>query len=270
MTAPTRTRSRSHTPARRQTHRTRGGSSPRLVVFGSVAVIALVIGAVLGAVLLGPSSHKARPAAAVNPAGTPAAEVALPSEDNPGPVRMAGVVPGGFTTGITGATAAANAYAEMAIKLTTTPEGDVTAAGRKVVAPGINTTTAVKTPVDGLRTTLRLKPDATLRVVPLGRRLDATNGSRATVSVWIAVLSATPTGTEVAGVVVPTPTEVNFLTITVGLNYATRDWKLESLRVAEGPAPALGQNAPVDAAQFAQTMQSYLPYGYLPPTEVTK
>ena len=270
MTAPTRTRSRSHTSARRQPHRARGGASPRLVVFGTVAVIALIVGALVGGLFFRPASPKPKASASVNSAGAPAVEVALPTEDNPGPVRMNGLAPSGFTTGATGASAAAVAYAQAVVQLTTHSAAEVDAAGRSMVAPRINANAAVGTTVEGLRSKIRPRSDTVLRVVPLGRKLGPTTGNRMAVDVWVGVLSASPSGTPVAGGVIPTPTELNFFTVSAGLVYVGGDWKLESLRFAEGPTPAMNDNAPMDAAQFGKTMQSYLPYGYLPPQEVTK
>lgn len=184
MAAPTRTRSRSRATSRRPVSRAQhGGPSPRLVVLGAAAVIALVLGALAGAVLLRPASSSKAPAAvAVNPAGSPAAEVALPTEDNPGPVRRDGLVPAGFTSGTTGAVAASVAYSKAAVELTTRPEAEVRSATRKMSSAATNAD-ALVAPVATLRTTLAARPDTVQRVVPLGRRIVTPGTTRQTVDV---------------------------------------------------------------------------------------
>jgi hypothetical protein len=241
-------------------------------VLGTVAVIALIVGGIVGVVALRPSAPKSTVAGTANPAGSPAAEVALPSENNPGPVRMDGLTPSGFTTGRTGAIAAAAAYSKAAVQLSTRTDADVRTALRKVVTNPTNIDTAFVAPVASLRTTLNARTDSTLRVVPLGSRVATTNTNAnvQNVDVWLAVLSATPSGFDTPTGVIPAPTEVAYVTASTTVVRTGGDWKLESLRITEGPTPALGTNAPLEADAFAKELRGYAPYSYLPPVEAAK
>lgn len=230
------------------------------MVLALVIVVALVLGGLIGYILLKPKS--ATVSSGVAPMA-PAADVALGSEANPGPLRMNGVVPSGFIAGSTGAVAASSAYGQAVVTLTARSEQDIRAALASMTVP--SSTAAVGTALATLRTQLNVDAASTVRAVPMGNRTVAASNSRATVDVWMLVMTAKPAGVEIKNVgVVPAPTEAAYVTLSFELVRANNDWKIAGLRSAEGPTPANPTTTPVDAEQFAKDLNSYVPFDYTP------
>lgn len=230
------------------------------MVLAIVIGVALVLGGFIGYILLKPKSTQMNMGAAPM---APAAEVALGSESNPGPLRMNGVVPSGFFAGSTGAVAASSAYGQAVVALTTRSEQDTRTALTTMTVP--SATAAVGASIATLRAQLSTDAATTVRAVPLGSRTVAVTNSRATVDVWMMVMTAKPTGVEIKNVgVVPTPTEATYVTLSFELVRTNNDWKVAALRSAEGPTPANPTTTPVDAEQFAKDLKSFVPFDYAP------
>jgi hypothetical protein len=269
MTSATRTRSRSRTSARTSAHRASGGLSPRVVALGVTAAIALVIGVVAGFLFLKPASPSAPTATAIEQ-GTPAAEVAVPTAEAPGPVRVTNGIPSGFLRGPEGAVAAANAFTQSAVRFSTQPPATTQAAARQIIIPGVDPEAAFVTPTAFLREKIGSRPDTAVRTVPIGSKTTALTSDRATVNVWVAVLSANAAGIETAGGVVPSLGEASFFTTTVSLVYRNGDWRLAGLAAAEGPGVALGAENTLDAAALGDQLRGYTPFQYFPPTGASR
>ena len=265
MPASTRTRSRSRTSARTSAHRASGGLSPRVVALGVTAAIALVVGIVAGLFLMKPSGARSVATSPVE-VGAPAAEVAVPTAEAPGPVRVANGVPSGFLRGPQGAVAAANAFTQAAVQFSTQPTATVQAAGRAMVLNGGDVDAAFVTPTSFLRDKISSRTDTALRTVPIGSKTTALTADRATINVWVAVLAASASGIETAGGVVPSLGEASFFTTTVSLAYRNGDWRLVGLAVAEGPGIAVGAENTLDAAALGDQLRGFTPFQYFPPT----
>lgn len=94
------------------------------------------------------------------------------------------------------------------------------------------------------------------RTVPVGTKATAYSDSAATVEVWCTGAFGT-TGQDTTN-----PVSNDWFTLTLKLRWADGDWKVESFRSKDGPAPVNGDNKVSPADEIAKAVQEYGGFTY--------
>ncbi|QEU97498.1 hypothetical protein CP970_23060 [Streptomyces kanamyceticus] len=94
------------------------------------------------------------------------------------------------------------------------------------------------------------------RTVPVGTKATAYSDSAATVEVWCTGAFGT-TGQDTAN-----PVSNDWFTLTLKLRWADSDWKVESFRSKDGPAPVNGDNKVSTADEIAKAVEEYGGFTY--------
>jgi hypothetical protein len=98
-----------------------------------------------------------------------------------------------------------------------------------------------------------------LRAVPVGWRMEAYTGDRATVAIWVTSVVGSLGGSP-GGV----PVQEGWGTTTVQLRWVGGDWKQLESTTKEGPAPVADAAAPTAASQLIPEAQEFKEFTYAP------
>jgi hypothetical protein len=98
-----------------------------------------------------------------------------------------------------------------------------------------------------------------LRAVPVGWRLEAYTGDRATVAIWVTSVLGSLGGPP-GGV----PVQEGWGTTTVQLRWVGGDWKQLQSTTKEGPAPVADAATPTAASQLVPEAQEFKEFTYAP------
>jgi hypothetical protein len=242
------------------------GVSPTVMYVG-IGALLLVVGVVIGALLFGSKGSSASKSATNKSANAASETVTNVSLNAAGPARMDAGLPVGFAHTSDGAIAAAAAYSALNTEMLFRTEADVRSIARRMATTSAADAVeqAVLAPFRGTRQGLAAagllnpKGKAMLRSVPIGNRLVSYSPAVARVDVWNVGLVA-------IDVAESQPTAL-WQTTSFELAWQNDDWKVSSVKVADGPAPAATKSVPSVTADFlaqAETLKSFV---YLPRTE---
>lgn len=222
------------------------GSRRRVLVIGSVVVALIVIGALLSQ--LGGGGPPSAPGVDEE---QPRPRPVVPSHET-GPVSERAGMPVGFTPDEDGAVAAAIAY-------TTAPQRWLYFTDDEIAAAVTEIATSAAAPrlADGVVADVRVAREQLgassgrvwWLVRPLAWHLELHTAGEARVTVWVVtVLSA-------AEVAAP---QTEWMSVTVDLEWAEDDWRLDGIHDSPGPTPATGpRDEPWNAESFDDTLEGF-------------
>ncbi len=223
-----------------------GAARTRLVVFGAIAAMLFVVGAVFSIV--------GRHAPASESPGKP--ERARPrvakSVGTPGPAAQRAGMAVGFSHDRLGARAAAITYATASQRWLYFTDDDIRTAVSEISTPAAASGFArdVVKEVSVARRQLGASPGRVWWLVrPLAWEVAHQDAAEARVLVWvITILSAE----EVAA------PQSEYMTVTVDLAWAGGDWRVDGIRDAPGPTPITGpKDQPWDARPFDDALAHF-------------
>jgi hypothetical protein len=209
------------------------------------------------------SGQAAPPAAA---ATTPQAQAGEAATSRVGPSQVVHGVPVGYQHSEQGAVAAAANYAKVLASELILDKASRRKAIDTLAAPETRARQqrafdrAVPSLAKGLGVTGG-SADGTvlLRAVPVGWRLAAYTGDRATVAIWVTSVLGSLGGPP-GGV----PVQEGWGTTTVQLRWVGDDWKQLQSTTKEGPAPVADAATPTAASQLVPEAQEFKEFTYAP------
>ena len=242
-----------------------------VLVLGGLLVGRATTGTVAGAPPAAPattaataaSGQAAPPAAA---ATTPQAQAGEAATSRVGPSQVVHGVPVGYQHSEQGAVAAAANYAKVLASELILDKASRRKAIDTLAAPETRARQqrafdrAVPSLAKGLGVTGG-SADGTvlLRAVPVGWRLAAYTGDRATVAIWVTSVLGSLGGPP-GGV----PVQEGWGTTTVQLRWVGGDWKQLQSTTKEGPAPVADAATPTAASQLVPEAQEFKEFTYAP------
>ena len=210
-------------------------------------------------------AQAAPPAAAATTPQAQAGEAA--ATGRAGPSRVVDGVPVGYQHSEAGAVAAAANYAQVLSSELILDKASRRKAIATLAAPEARARQqrafdrAVASLTKGLGVKDGAAADGTvlLRAVPVGWRLEAYTGDRATVAIWVTSVAGSLGGPP-GGV----PVQEGWGTTTVELRWVGGDWKQLESTTTEGPAPVADAAAPTAASQLIPEAQEFKEFTYAP------
>jgi hypothetical protein len=184
-----------------------------------------------------------------------------------GPSEVVNRVPVGYQHSKAGAVAAAANYAKVLSSELILDKASRRKAIDTLAAPEARARQqrafdrAVASLVKGLGVKDGAAADGTvlLRAVPVGWRMEAYTGDRATVAIWVTSVAGSLGGPP-GGV----PVQEGWGTTTVKLRWVGGDWKQLESTTTEGPAPVADAATPTAASQLIPEAQEFKEFTYAP------
>jgi len=255
------------------------GGMPSLLAVVLLALVLFLGGLLVGrattsrGTVVGPaaapatSTAPAAPAATAPETATPQAQAGESAAGRVGPRRVVSGVPVGYQHSEQGAVAAAANYARVLASALILDRSSRRAAIDTLAAPEARARQqrafdqAVALLAKGMGMTGSSAKDGAvlLRAVPVGWRLDAYTGDKATVAIWVtSVLGAL--GGSPGGV----PVREAWGTTTVELRWVDGDWKQLDTTTIDGPVPIADTSTPTAASQLIPEAQEFKEFTYAP------
>jgi hypothetical protein len=212
-------------------------------------------------------SDQAQAAPPATAATTPQAQAGEAAADRVGPRQVVNEVPVGYQHSEAGAVAAAANYAKVLSSELILDKASRRKAIDTLSAPEARARQqrafdrAVASLAKGLGVKDGGAADGTvlLRAVPVGWRLEAYTGDRATVAIWVTSVAGSLGGSP-GGV----PVQEGWGTTTVELRWVAGDWKQLQSTTTEGPAPVADAATPTAASQLIPEAQEFKEFTYAP------